>query len=110
MWLINDNFKWNSSCEFNDSTGYPHNLDEGSGTSKLFSCVLKKPVNSCNFLYSSDSSKYTNCLEETDDNIYKYYFSPTGNDFIKFKYEESNGSFECLDEGLGKDACEKIIF
>ena len=108
MWLINDNFNWNSNCDFNNTTGYPHNLDKNR--SKLFSCVLKQPVNSCSFLYSSNSAKYTNCLEEVDDNVYKYYFSPTGNDFVKFQYQEENGSFECLDEGLGKEACEKIIF
>jgi len=105
MWLINDNFNWNSNCDFNNTTGYPHNLDNGNP--KLFSCVLKQPVNSCSFLYSS-SSKYTNCLEEVDDNVYAYYVTP--NDVVKLQYQEANGTFECLDEGLGKNACEKIIF
>ena len=105
MWIVDNNFNWNSSCDFNDTTGYPKTLD--TDTDNLFSCILKKPVLSCNYLYN-DSTKYTNCFEENETNTYKYYFTPT--DYIAIRYYEENGSFECLDEGLGAKACKEILY
>ena len=105
MWVINSNFSWNSDCDFNDTTGYPKNLDTDSNN--LFSCVLKRGIKSCSEKFASNAS-YTNCFYKEDNATYLYYFTP--DDYIKFQYAEENGSFECLDEGLGKKACEDIIY
>jgi len=112
-WIANDDFVWNPGADgqdhtndWNDSTGYPKKLDDGSGTDSIFSYVLRKPVNSCNRKYK-DSNKYTDCFEEVDDNVYNYYFSPK--DYVEMNYSESDGLFHCVDKGLGQKACEDII-
>ena len=112
-WISNDDFVWNPGADgkdhtndWNDSTGYPKRLDDGSGTNAIFSYILRKPLNSCNEKYK-DSSKYTDCFEERDDNLYDYYFSPK--DYIEVNYSESDGLFHCVDKGLGKKACEDIL-
>ena len=112
-WVSNDDFVWNPgadgkdhSSDWNDSTGYPKKLDDGSGTSAIFSYVLRNPLNSCNEKYK-DSSKYTDCFEEVDDNLYDYYFSPK--DYVEVNYSEADGLFHCVDKGLGKKACQDIL-
>jgi len=112
-WVANDNFKWNPaadgndhSSDWNDTTGYPKKLDDGKNTNSIFSYVLRKPLNSCNRKYK-DSSKYTDCFDEVDNNVYKYYFSPK--DYVEVNYSESDGLFRCMNEGLGQTACQNII-
>jgi len=112
-WVANDNFEWNPgadgkdhSSDWNDTTGYPKKIDDGQNTDDIFSYILRKPINSCNAKYN-DSAKYTDCFEEVDDNVYKYYFSPT--DYVEVNYSQSDGLFKCMDKGLGQKACKDII-
>jgi len=108
-WIVNDNFTWNSECEFNTTTGYPHNLDDGSGSANLFKCMFRNPIKSCSSKFKS-SGKYTNCFEETSDNVYKYFFSPS--DYLQIEYNETNGKIECQNGSgsLTSEECEKILF
>ena len=112
-WVANDDFVWNPaadgkdhSSDWNNTTGYPKALDSGKDTNETFSYILRKPINSCYFKYR-DSNKYTDCFEEVDDNVYKYYFSPK--DYVEFNYSEENGLFQCMDAGLGEKACKGIL-
>jgi len=112
-WVANDDFVWNPAADgndhsqdWNDTTGYPKKLDYGSGTDSIFSYVLRKPLNSCNRKYG-DSSKYTDCFEESQENVYHYYFSPK--DYVEINYSEADGLFHCSDGTLNKKACEDII-
>jgi len=106
-WIVNDNYQWigadgvDHSSDFNNTTGYPAKLDDGSGSTSLFSYVLKVPVPSC-------QGKTRGCWEEYDDNRYEYYY--TGGKILKLDYNQSNGTLECVDGvGVTKEECEKII-
>jgi len=103
-WLINDGYNWTSfdGLATLNSNGYPTKLDSGSGESKLFKYVLKIPIPSC-------SSKKSGCLEEWDDNKYRYFY--TSNKILQFNYNEANGVLECVDGiGINKIECEKILY
>ncbi len=113
-WVSNDDFVWNPAADgqdhsgdWNDTTGYPKKLDSGKDTNWTFSYVLREPVVSCNEKFNKDSTKYTNCFYESDDNVYKYYFSPK--DYVEFNYSEADGLFRCMDKGLGEKACKDIL-
>ena len=113
-WLTNDDFNWtvgadgqNHGNDWNNTTGYPKKLDSGKDTESIFSYILRKPLNSCSRKYNKDSSKYTDCFEEVDKNLYNYYFSPE--DYVEVNYSESDGLFHCIDKGLGKKACEDSL-
>ena len=112
-WVANDDFVWNPAADGNDhsddwnnTTGYPIRLDSNGSSDEIFAYILRKPINSCNIKYK-DSNKYTDCFEEVDENVYKYYFSPK--DYVEFNYSEENGLFQCMDEGLGQKACKDIL-
>lgn len=108
QWIVNDDFKWigadgkDHSSDFDDNTGYPKKLDDGKGTSKLFSYVLKVPVLSC-------GNKSNGCFEEYDDNKYEYNYSSTK--ALRFEYNATNGLIEC-DDGVhvSKSDCENLLF
>jgi prepilin-type N-terminal cleavage/methylation domain-containing protein len=107
QWIINDNYKWigadgnDHSADFNDSTGYPKKLDDGSN---LFSYVLKIPIPSCN-------GKNSGCWKEYDDNKYEYFFN--SNDVLKLEYNASDGVLNCI-KGEGKyndvNECVKVVY
>ena len=107
-WLVNEDFIWegadgnNHSSDWNDSTGYPKKLDSGSGTNKLFSYVLKIPINSC-------GNNGVNCWEEYEDNKYEYNYSSTKS--LRIEYNQTNGTMECIDGvGVTQGKCESIIY
>ena len=104
-WIIDDNFNWqplnSGSCTLN-SNGYPDKLDDGSGESELFKCVLKIPVPAC-------GGRNNGCFEEYEDNKYKYYLAQ--DKILKFEYNSTNGTIECLEgDGVSKEECKKIIY
>ncbi len=100
--LINDSFTWDSECDWNSSTDYPKNLD--TDTNYLFKCVLRKPILSCN-----QQNLKRNCFNEIDDNIYRYYFSPT--DYLEVEYNESTGLLDCKDsDSFNLTQCKNILY
>jgi hypothetical protein len=105
---INDDFKWigadgvDHSNDFDDNTGYPKKLDDGKGTSKLFSYVLKVPIFAC-------GDKNSGCFDEYDDNKYEDKYSSSK--ILKFEYNEANGLIVCDDgNGVSKEECENLLF
>jgi len=114
-WVANDDFEWNPGADgqnhtndWNNTTGYPKKIDDGQDTNDTFSYILRKPLNSCNVKYK-DSTKYTDCFEEYDNNAYKYYFSPK--DYVEVNYSQADGLFKCVGGGGGLDinACKNIL-
>lgn len=108
-WVSNDDFTWDGhNSEWDNSTGYPKQLDDGKETSDIFSYILRKPVIACNEKFD-DSSKYTNCFYESDTNVYRYYFSPK--DYVEFNYSNTDGLFHCMDgsKNFPKKACKDIL-
>ena len=103
QWILNDDYNWsNNGCELNTDTGYPKTLDNKG--QYLFNCVLRQPVVSCQM----DSSKYTDCFVEENQNEYKYYFSP--DDYVKLEYNDTNGTIECANGSYNVDECKKILY
>ena len=103
-WLIDDDYNWSSYDGLStlNSNGYPTKLDSGSGENKLFKYVLKIPIPSCGV-------KKSGCLEEWDDNRYKYFYAP--NKVLQFDYNATSGILECIDGiGINKVECEKVIY
>jgi prepilin-type N-terminal cleavage/methylation domain-containing protein len=106
QWIINDNYKWigadgkDHTEDFNNSTGYPKKLDDGS---KLFSYVLKVPIPACS------DGKTNGCWKEEEDKKYSYYYSSSK--VLKIEYNATNGTLECLDGvNINKTKCEEIIY
>jgi prepilin-type N-terminal cleavage/methylation domain-containing protein len=104
-WIIDDNFNWQplngGNCKLN-ANGYPDSLDDGSGESDLFKCVLKIPVPACN-------GKQNGCWEEYADNKYEYYITP--DKILKIEYNATSGTLQCLDGvGVSQDECKQIVY
>ena len=85
---------------------YPFPLDNAelnASGQKLFSRVLKNPINSClstDCWYKEDNTSTT----ET------YGFKYTEDATLKIKYYEENGSLECIDgDNISASECESII-
>jgi prepilin-type N-terminal cleavage/methylation domain-containing protein len=94
-WIINDDYQWDHPLT---DDGYPEKLDDGAGTNKLFSYVLKTPVYSCN-------GKKSGCWEESSDNVYDYYFS--ADKYLRVEYNNTSGLLECRDGGgITQEECE----
>jgi prepilin-type N-terminal cleavage/methylation domain-containing protein len=94
-WIIDDNFKWEHSLT---DEGYPEKLDDGAGTKKLFSYVLKSPIYSC-------SNKKSGCWIESSDKVYDYYFDP--NTYLRLEYNNTSGLLECKNGGgITQEECE----
>jgi len=108
QWVVNDDFKWigadgsDHSNDLNNSTGYPTKLDDGNGTNKLFSYVLKVSMRAC-------GDKSNGCFEEYDDKKYEYNYSSSK--ALRFEYNATNGTMEC-DDGVGvtQQECEDLLF
>ncbi|GAB6045824.1 prepilin-type N-terminal cleavage/methylation domain-containing protein [Caminibacter profundus] len=105
-WIINDNFKWDPNGDGVDDlneNGYPKQLDNGTGESKLFKYVLKIPIVSC-------GSSKNGCWEEPSNNIYRYYFTPSS--YLEIEYNSTNGTLECKDgsSNYNQSKCEEIVY
>jgi general secretion pathway protein G len=85
---------------------YPFPLDNAElnkSKQKLFSRVLKNPINSC----LSDNCWYKD--SNTSDSE-TYGFKYKDDTTLKFTYYEKNGSIECIDgDNLSAEDCETII-
>jgi len=98
-WVVDDNYNWEHPLT---SNGYPQSLDDGAGSSELFSYVLKTPIPAC-------SSKKTGCWVESDDLVYDYYYNPSK--YLRVEYNNTTGTLQCEDSPeITKEECEKIIY
>ena len=109
-WLVNEDFVWNPAADgknhnndWNNSTGYPNELDSGKGERKLFKYVLKVPVNACS------NSNSINCWNEYEDKKYEYRLFADKK--LRLEYNATDGLMECIDGiNIDKTKCENIIY
>ena len=106
-WLVNEDFVWigadgnDHSSDWNNTSGYPSKLDNGAGSSNLFSYIFKVPIKACD-------NTSNGCFEEYEENKYEYNYS--NNKALRFEYNSSNGSIICLDGvGVTQQECENLI-
>ena len=103
-WLVDDDYNWSDSDGLTtlNSNGYPIKLDSGNGENELFKYVLRVPIPSC-------GDKKSGCLEEWEDNRYKYFYTP--NKVLQFDYNVTNGTLECINGvDINKTECESILY
>jgi len=110
-WIINDDLDENDGYT---PQGYPIRLDDASlnkGGEKLFDGnstlpLLKTPILSC-----LNNDCWYKKEENNDTNVSYYIYKFTDTDYIKLKYNGSNGEFHCVEEtgSKSKEECESII-